>query len=74
MKIMFGVEINRQNINIHVVSFWRNNDHFDFAFLCFGALNILTASYFVLIIHLITFFKKKLDVLFISVFFPALFP
>ena len=43
-------------------------------FLRFGALKILTGDYFVLRINQIYIFQtKKLDVLFILVFFPALF-
>ena len=43
-------------------------------FLRFGALKMLTGDYFVLRINQIMYSKqKKMDVLFILVFFPALF-
>ena len=42
-------------------------------FLRFCALKILTGDYFVLRISQIMYSKKKMDVLFILGFFPALF-
>ena len=42
-------------------------------FLRFGALKILTGDYFVLRINQIIYSQQKIDVLFILVFFPALF-
>ena len=42
-------------------------------FLRFGALEILTGDYFVLRTNQIIYSKQKLDVLFMLVFFPALF-
>ena len=42
-------------------------------FLRFGALKILTGDYSVLKINKIIYSKQKLDVLFILVFFSALF-
>ena len=42
-------------------------------FLRFGASKILTGDYFVLRINQIIYSKQKLDVLFVLVFFPALF-
>ena len=47
---------------------------FDFAFSPFGALKILTDDYFALRINQIIYSKqKKIDVLLILLFFPALF-
>ena len=68
----------RRNINFHVASFWRNNDHFDFAFslYCIGALKILTGNNFVLRINQIRviYSKQKIGCFIHFSIFPSTFP
>ena len=64
----------RRNINFHVASFWRNNDHFDFAFFLFWYTKNFNWWLFCVENKSNNIFQnKKFDVLFILVFFPALF-
>ena len=61
-------------MNFHVESFRRNIDHFDFAFLRFGALKFLTSDYFVLAIIQIIYSKQKIGCFIHFSIFPSAFP
>ena len=61
-------------MNVHVASFRRNNNHFDFAFSPLWCTKNLTSDYFVLRINKIIYSKQKIACFIHFSIFPSTFP
>ena len=71
---MFGLENRGETLIFHVASFWQNKTILISHFLRFGALEILTCDYCVLIINYIIYSKQKIGCFIHFSIFQQFFP